>query len=210
MTRRTKVLVLVIAGAVVIAAMLIGAVAVVGWQIGRQAKPVPDPTPLTEADKRLLLTAADVARLVGPAVEPGAENWSSLRQGNATRFILYLYQPKDYPFSMYSRLVVLAHPAGARSMYQADKLMMKLGRPDGVSYVPAPGLFPEGGDRSAWFIEQDGDRIGNFFLIREGRFLQSVKLTGLTLHRPADVRNLLGPMLSEAKRRASMDGGSER
>jgi hypothetical protein len=68
--------------------------------------------------------------------------------------------------------------------------------------VPAPGLFPGGGDRSAWFIEKSGEKIGNFFLIREGRFLQSAKLTGLTLHQPADVQNLLGPMLTESSRRS--------
>lgn len=77
------------------------------------------------------------------------------------------------------------------------------------SYVPAPALFPGGGDRSAWFIEKDGDKIGNFFLVREGRFLQSARLTGLTLHEPADVQNLLGPMLTESRHRTSTAGGSE-
>lgn len=103
---------------------------------------------------------------------------------------------------MYSRLALLQHPAGARQMYQLDKVMLKLG-PGGESYVPAPGLFPGGGDRSAWFIEKDGEKIGNFFLIREGRFLQSARLTGLTLHKPADVQNLLGPMLTESRRRTT-------
>jgi len=72
------------------------------------------------------------------------------------------------------------------------------------------GLFPEGGDRSAWFIEKDGEKIGNVFLIREGRFLQSVKITGLTLHKPADVDSLLARMLTETRRRASTAEGSKR
>lgn len=63
-------------------------------------------------------------------------------------------------------------------------------------------MFPEGGERSAWFIEKDG-KIGNFFLIREGRFLASVKLNGLTLHDPADVQKLLGPMLDEIRRKTA-------
>jgi len=102
--------------------------------------------------------------------------------------------------SVYSRLALLPHPAGARLMYQMDKVTLKLGS-GGESYVPAPGLFPEGGDRSASFIEKDGEKIGNLFLIREGRFLQSVKITGLTLHKAADVRSLLARMLRSVLRR---------
>jgi hypothetical protein len=212
MTRRNWVLVLVIVGAVVIAGVLvIGGLAVIGWRIAQQGKTTPDQTPVTEADKRLVVTAGDVARLGGPAVHPEAEDWSSLRQGNGSRFILYLYEPKSEPrISLYSRVVILPDPAGARQMYQMDKVTMKLGA-RGESYVPAPELLPEGGsDRSAWFIEKDGEKIGNFFLIREGRFLQSAKLTGLTLHKPADVQDLLAPMLSESSRRTSADGGSKR
>ena len=209
MTRRKWVLVLVISGAVV-GVVIIGGLAVMGWRmIVQQAKTAPDQTPLTEADKRLLLTAGDIARLGGPAVDPSAENWSSLRQGNGSRFILYLYEPKSEPrISIYSRLGLLPHPAGARRMYQMDKVMLKLG-PGGESYVPAPGLFPGGGDHSAWFIEKDGEKIGNFFLIREGQFLHSAKLTGLTLHEPADIQNLLGPMLTESSRRNEAGSRSE-
>ena len=202
MTRRKWVLVLVISGAVA-GVLVIGGLVVMGWRmIAQQAKTAPDQTPLTEADKRLLLTAADLARLGGPVVDSSAENWRSLRQGNGSRFILYVYDPKGEPrVFMYSRLVLLPHPAGARRMYEMDKVMLKLGSGD-ESYVPAPGLFPGGGDRSAWFIEKGGQKIGNFFLIREGRFLHSAKLTGLTLHEPADVQNLLGRMLTESSRRS--------
>jgi hypothetical protein len=94
-------------------------------------------------------------------------------------------------------------------MYKMDKVMMKLPQGDG-SYVPAPGLFPGGGERSAWFIEKDGEKIGNFFLIREGRFLHSARLTGLTLRKSADVENLLGPMLTESRRRTGTEEGSKR
>jgi hypothetical protein len=129
MTRRKWVLVFVIVAAVVIVGVLVmGGLAVMGRRIVNQAKTAPNQTPLTEADKRLLLTAADVARLGGPAVEPRAENWRSLRQGNGNRFILYVYEPTSEPrISMYSRLALLPHPAGARRMYQMDKVMMKLG-----------------------------------------------------------------------------------
>jgi hypothetical protein len=211
MVRRKWVLVLVITGAVILAGVLtIAGLAVIGWRITQQAKTTAEQTPPAEADKRLLLTATDVARLGGPAVAPGAENWSSLRQGNGSRFILYLYEPKSEPrLSIYSRLAVLPDPAGARRMYQMDKVMLKLG-PGGETYVPAPELFPEGGDRSAWFLEKDGETIGNFFLIREGQFLQSARLTGFTLHEPADVQNLLGPILTESKRRTSAAGESKR
>lgn len=196
-------LVLVIAGAVAATVLVTGGLAMMGSWIGQQAKTAPDQTPLREADKRLLLTAADVARLGGPAVDPGAETWSSLRQGNGSRFILYQYEPKSEPrISIYSRLALLPHSAGARRMYQMDKVMMKL-RIEGETYVPAPGLFHAGGDHSAWFIEKDGEKIGNFFLVREGPFLQSARLTGLTLHEPAGVENLLGPMLNESRRRTS-------
>lgn len=199
-TRRKQLL--LIGGAVLLGLVVVaGGLALFGWQIVQQAKTAPDHTPVTEADKRLLLTAADiVTRLGGPAVEPEAEHWSALRQGTHTRFILYRYEPKnETPIFIYSRLGVFPYPSRARRMYQMDKFMMKLG-PGGESYVPAPGLFPEGGERNAWFIEKDGDKIGNFFLIREGRYLASAKLNGLTLHDPADVARLLGPMLDELRR----------
>jgi len=89
-------------------------------------------------------------------VNPGVENWRSLRQGNGNRFILYLYEPKSEPrISIYSHLALLPHQTGARLMYQMDKFTMKLGSA-GESYIPAPGLFPGGGDRSAWFLEVSG------------------------------------------------------
>jgi hypothetical protein len=203
MTKRRKwVLILVIGGTIVIGGVLaVGGLIVMGPRIAQQAKMVQDETPLAEADKRLLLTAADLVRLGGPAVDPAAENWSSYRQGNGNRFILYLYEPKsELPVSIYSRLVLLPHATGARAMYEMDKALMKLGRA-GETYVPAPGLLPGGGDRSAWFIEKDGETIGNFFLIREGQLLHSARLIGVTLHEPADVENLLGPILAELERR---------
>lgn len=207
MTRRNWILVLVIAGAVVVAgAIVIGGLVVIGRQIGRQAKVTPDPTPLTEGDKRLLLTAADVERLGGPAVEPGAGEWKAQRQGSGTRFITYFYQSSSEPrISIYSRLALFPREDDARRTYKLDTMMAKLG-PEGETKVPAPRLFTEGGDRNAWFIEKDGETIGNFFLVREERFIQSARLTGLTLHEPADVERLLGPMLAESKRRTNTSG----
>jgi hypothetical protein len=141
MTRRKRLLIvvvsLVVAGAIVVFAGIV--VTGVRW-IARQAQTGPDPTPPTDADQRLLVTAADIARIGGPAVDPKAENWSSLRQGNGNRFIMYLYEPKGEPsISLYSRLVILPTPADARRMYGLDKVTMKLGSGD-ESHVPAPGL----------------------------------------------------------------------
>ena len=202
MTRRNGILVLVLSGAFVVAcAIIVGGMVLLGRQIGQQAKVTPDPTPLTAADKRLLLTAADIERLGGPAAAAGTEEWKAQRQGTGTRFISYLYDSSSEPHvSIYSRLVILPTPADARRMYKMDMMMAKLG-PEGETKIPAPALFPEGGDRNAWFIEKDGETIGNFFLIREGRFIQSARLIGITLHEPADVEKLLGPTLAEPRRR---------
>ncbi|HEX7808344.1 MAG TPA: hypothetical protein VF608_06465 [Thermoanaerobaculia bacterium] len=98
--------------------------------------------------------------------------------------------------------MILPDAASARRMYQMDKITAKLGA-DGASHVPAPGLLA-GDDRSAWFIEKDGQRIGVFFLIREGRFLTSARLLGITLDTRDDVDKLLGPMLAESRRRTSL------
>jgi hypothetical protein len=204
MTRRNWILVLVLVGAFVVAcAIVIGGMVVIGRQIGHQAKVTPDPTLLTAADKRLLLTAADIERLGGPAVDPAAEEWKAQRQGTGTRSITYFYESSSVPrISIYSRFALFPREDDARRMYKMDGMMLMLG-PRGESYVPAPRLFPEGGDRGAWFIEKDGEAIGNFFLIRQGRLVQSARLTGLTLHEPSDVEKLLGPMLGESRRRTA-------
>ncbi|HEX6086231.1 MAG TPA: hypothetical protein VF266_17000 [Thermoanaerobaculia bacterium] len=204
MTRRNWILVLVITGAFVVAgAIVIGGLVVIARQVGQQAKVTPDPTPLSEADKRLLLTAADIERLGGPAAAPGKEEWTAQRQGTGTRFITYLYESSDEPrITIYSRLALLPHENDARRTYKLDTMMMKLS-PEGETYVPAPRLLPGGDDRKAWFIWKDREVIGNFFLVREGRFIQSARLTGVALHEPADVEKLLGPMLAESRRRTA-------
>jgi hypothetical protein len=61
MTRWKWVLLLVVAGAAVIASVLVTGIHV-GRRIFQQARTAPDQTPLTEADKRLLLTMLTESR----------------------------------------------------------------------------------------------------------------------------------------------------
>jgi hypothetical protein len=203
MTKRPWALALAITGAVLLAvALVLGSLALVGRMVWQQAKTVRDPAPPTAADKRLLVTAADVAAAFGgPAVDSAAEEWSVLRQGNGSRWILYLYQPKSDPLFIYSRAALLPNAVQARQMYKMDKLGVNLGSGNDT-LVPAPELLPGGGDRSAWYIERGGRRVGNFFLLCNGRILQSVRIRGFTLDKPADVQKLLEPILAEAESRA--------
>ena len=65
---------------------------------------------------------------------------------------------------------------------------------------PRDELLPLGDQRYAAIIRNSGKPVGNVFVVRQGRVLHSLLVTGIYFDEAEDVRELFTPLLAESRR----------
>lgn len=203
MTRRQRVLVFVLAGFFGIAG-----IATFAWVAVTQVRGIMKPAPVTDADRRLVVTAADLAPF-GLEFDPRAEAMTVRRQMDGTRILQYDYQPRRIDPSnrvfLQSLTFVQNESLTARQMFRMQKIGVRAGLSFGrgkVELAEAPELFRGGDERYVALLQRQRSTVGNLFVIRQGRIVHSVILSGMAIEDPQAVQQLLEPMLAESKRLA--------
>jgi hypothetical protein len=201
MTSGQRKLIFILAG--VGGLMIVGFMAVMFWWTIRN---LANQKPITEAEKRLVFSAQALVPLGFEGYDPEAESYTVLRQFG-TRNIHYSYdsrdleEPKDF-------LVVQAmteiHPQSLNAVqsYQMQKLALKAGVAVAADAKMAdtPGLLRSlGAEGYAGTLNKERP-IGNVFLIRQGKAIHMVTISGMYFNDPDQVKALLGPLLVESKK----------
>lgn len=162
------------------------------------------PKQTTGDEKRLVVTAADLAQFGLEEADAEAEAFSSTRQFDGSRIVSYTYKPEEGP-TLDSQTHVLPHSLGAMQMFKMVELGLKAEAKfdkSGRRLVDAPpSLLPAGDQRYAALVQVNGETMGNFFLVRQGRVVHTVHLIGIELETADEVSRLLTPALEESKRR---------
>lgn len=205
MTHRQRVIVFTLAGVFALAG-----VATFGLLVWKQVQLMTDRAPVSAADRRLVITASDLAPYGAAPVIPEAEELEAIRQLDGSRHVQYNYETSKFGPSrprVFIQSMAFVTPGGlaARQMFHMQKIGVRAGLSVGgrsFTISEAPQLAPGGDDRYAAILLRDGAPAGNLFVLRQGRFVYSLILAGIVITDPDTSEKLFAPLLAEAKRRA--------
>lgn len=200
MKRRT-VAVIVVSAVVVMIGLAIGA-----WFAGRAFFQHVKPKPVTEADRKLVVTAARLHEFGGPEPIPDYERMT-VQRIFGTANVEYEY---DIPLSaevedkvyIQSTLMVATTKAEAMQQHTFATLGLKGGMLAAreVKVEPAPRLLNFGDQKYAATMSMNGRTVGNMFVVRDGRVVHMLILSGIYFEDPAEVEKLMKPAVDEARK----------
>jgi hypothetical protein len=157
--------------------------------------------PPTEAQKRLVLTTAAFEQY-DVDIDPKCVTFVSKRNLDFTREIEFEHECEGGNFYFSSGAEISPSERDARESFTltigAYRTGMAIG---GGELVPRDELLPLGDQHYAAVIRnKDGNTAGNVFVVRQGRVIHSLLLTGLYFDGPEHVRPLFEPLLEESRR----------
>jgi hypothetical protein len=154
----------------------------------------------TGDERQLVITAASLGRL-GVELDPKAEKLTSKRSLDGAREIECEYE-KDEVFFV-SNAEIHRRARDAKESFTLTIGAWKTGLALGTdaNLEEAQTLLAGGDDRYAGYIKNSGEIVGNVFIVRNGRVLHTLLITGHYLDDPDDVRVLIEPLLAESTRR---------
>lgn len=204
MTPKQRRLIFVLAG--ISAVSGIALFGFLSWMAFRNIMSPPKPT---GDDRRLVLTAEALVPFGAPQPDPAHETLSTVKQIDGTRTIEYEYEP---PFGTETRRVTLActtmvhaHSLSARQAFHLQQLGTKGGMALAAKHaklVEAPQLLTIGDAHWAAVIQTTGgEKTGNVLVMRQGRVIYTVIISGLALEKAEDANRLMAPLVAEADRR---------
>ena len=188
--------ILIAAGAMVIIA-LAGAMVWIGHMAIQSAKP----KPLTAEERRLVVNPETLAEF---GIKINAKCDSLHRTGGfGTKQIQY-ERNCDTP-GVYVQSLAQVNPSSleARQSFVLLVATMKGGmRLTGrkLNVEPHPELLTVGDQRYSAIIKYGDDPRGNMFVIRQGRVVHSLIITGFYFNDADAVRKLLGPVIEESRK----------
>jgi hypothetical protein len=171
-------------------------------------------------ERKLVITTASLSQFGIDGLDPKAEKLTSKRSLDGAREIECEYESGEMFFV--SNAEIHRRPRDAKESFAltigAWKTGLALGTTAKIEPAPdliggvvrASGLLPGGeqagdlqqtDDRYAGYIKNDGKIVGNVFLVRNGRVLHSLLISGVYFDDPEDVRTLIAPLIAESTRR---------
>jgi hypothetical protein len=162
--------------------------------------------PITEEEKRLVLTARALEPFGFDGYDPEAEHYTVMRNFG-TRNIHYEYDSSELETPkahLYLSCMTEIHPQklNAVQSFQMQKLALKAGLAiaPGAKLADAPGLLRTLGVEGYAAELRNQKPVGNVFLIRQGRAIHVITITNIVFDQPDEVKQLLGPLLAESRR----------
>jgi len=188
--------ILIAAGALIIIAIAGGLVWLVNVAI-KGATPKPP-----SADERKLVVTPEKLAEFGVTLNPKCDSLTMMGTFG-TKQIQY-ERDCDTP-DVYAQSMAQVNPTKleARQSFTLLVATMKGGlRLTGgkLNVEPHPELLTFGEQRYAAIIKHGDDPRGNLFVIRQGRVVHSIIITGIYFDEPDAVRELLGPVIEESKK----------
>ncbi|MFP5246443.1 MAG: hypothetical protein ACLGH0_07080 [Thermoanaerobaculia bacterium] len=181
-----------------------------GYMVWTMVQGMGKPGSLSEADKRLVVRVASLAQFGIVPTSTAGETFTAIPQFGTTPYIQYEYSSRKDPVAtkyLYMNCMAQAHPIAASAVqtFQMQKATYRTTFKfmPGAKIVDMPELVGDLGDAryAATILSKDGQPGGNLFVLRQGRVVHTVMLTGVAFQRPEDVKRLLDPILVESRRR---------
>lgn len=200
MKRRT-IVIIVVSAAVVTIGLAFGAF-FAGRAFFHQIKP----KPVTENDRKLVVTAARMHEFGGPEPDPELETLT-VQRFLGTANVEYEYEvpasaEPEQRIYIQSTVMVSMTAAEAMQQHTLGVLALRTGMAASgdVKVEPAPQLLTFGDQRYASYLSKGGERIGNLIVVRTGRIVHMLIVSGLYFDDPAEIAALMKPSVDEAKR----------
>jgi hypothetical protein len=187
--------------------MAVIAIAGFGFLVWKSFDNLRNPAEATVDERRLLVTTESLEPFGVASTGHRGETMKSIRQIDGTRNIEYVYSSKNdaragTSLYVFSKVQVLAMPLTAMQLFKMEQLAIRAGVGLGakVGLRPRPDLLTSGDQRYAATIEWDGKPTGNVFIIRQGRVVHTVTISGFVFDKPESVEKLFAQPLAESKR----------
>ena len=195
-------LTLIIVGTVVGVLMLAALIVGIGWMAMKGVKT----NPPTAEERKLVLGPASFAEF-GPPLDPRCDSLKTTNTFGLSKEIEYEHDCEAAEIYVQSTAAVSATTHDARQNW----LLLIGGYKAGVAIAgndvkvePRENLVTFGDQRYGAMVRRGGVDVGNIFVIRQGRVVHSLLITGLYFDDPDTVRDLLGPLIEESRRQYGM------
>jgi hypothetical protein len=183
------------------------AVAGFGFLVWKSFDNLRNPADASGEERRLMVTTESLEPFGVENTGRRGETLKSVRQIDGTRDIEYVYSSKNDPQAgtslyVFSKVQVLAISLSAMQLFKMEQLAIRatVGLGDKVKLRPRPDLLTAGDQRYAATIERDGKPTGNIFIIRQGRVVHTVTISGFAFEKPESAEQLFAEPLAESKR----------
>ncbi|HYC87861.1 MAG TPA: hypothetical protein VEO54_01515 [Thermoanaerobaculia bacterium] len=156
--------------------------------------------PPTEAQKRLVLSAAAFDSYEVD-LDPKCVQLTSKRNLDRTHEISFEHDCEGSDIYVSSGAEICPSVRDARESFVISVGAYRTGVAIGDAELQSrAALLPLGDERYAAIIRNNGKPVGNVFVVRQGRVLHSLLVTGLYFDKAEDVRELFTPLLAESKK----------
>lgn len=154
----------------------------------------------TDVQKRLVLSARSFEPFE-VELDPKCIKFTSKRNLDRTRSIELEHDCEGSKVYISSGAEISPSVRDARESFLLSVGAYRTGVAIGAGELqPREDLLPVGEQRYAAIIRNGGNPVGNVFVVRQGRVLHSLLITGVYFDDPDDVRDLFAPLLEESKR----------
>lgn len=188
--RRVWLIVLLLAG---IPLLGVGGLVAIGVAYSALSKEAP----ASAADKKLVLTVADVAPFVRYQPKPGLEKATRTTKIDGSWEVKNVYNDEGKLFmtSIYFHEDSLS---SAQNIFSGQELGTKIGYAKGggnIEEVPKNELFKWGDESHFYLIKKNGKPIGNRFVARKGNNVIYMIMSGVYFNKPKPTHDFLDPVM---------------
>lgn len=193
---KKPVIALLVVGVFVAVVAVAGGIAAIGYYAvnGISTKPP------TEEQQRLVLNAASL-RTYDVTLDAKCNKLMSRRNLDRTHEIEFEHDCEGAEVYVSSIAEINPSVREARESFVISVGAYKAGVAIGSGQLqPRDDLLTVGDQHYAGVINNEHGAVGNVFIIRQGRVLHTLLITGLYFDEPGDVRDLFAPLLEESRR----------
>lgn len=191
-------LALIVAATVVGVLMLAAVVVGIGWMAVKGVK-----TNAPTAEERKLVVTPEAFAEFGQTLDPRCDSLKTTNTFGLSKEIEYEHECQSPGIYIRSTASISATAHDARQTW----LLLIGGYKAGVAIAgseikvePRENLVTFGDQRYGAMLRRAGEDVGNVFVIRQGRVVHSLLVTGLYFDEPDAVRDLLAPVIEESRR----------
>lgn len=155
--------------------------------------------PITDVDKAVPFTAADLARTHGTPVDPALETWSMERLPGGEYDLDYQFDHTDGEpvVLIISSLSRNKDAASARESFVAVKAGLSIGfATEDLQRTERPELCSLGDVCQCDEMVNGGTPVGTVCILRDGANVAMVQIVGALWSEPGEVDQALGPMMA--------------
>ncbi|HKR62202.1 MAG TPA: hypothetical protein VJZ00_00615 [Thermoanaerobaculia bacterium] len=171
----------------------------VGFVVTKTIRSIAHPSEPTADERKLLITIESLAVHDVTRSPTATEHLQSTHEFDGTRRIEYTYRG-DRSLYIFSQVQVVPTSLSGMQLVKMQELAMRAGFNAKLRVVPRPELLTFGDQRYAAMLERDDEAIGNLFIVRDGRVVHTLVITGFYFDHPENVAELFKVPMREAKK----------